>query len=296
MKKFVKSMVFMFVFALMLIPTAIVKAEGITTEEALREALKAGGEITLGGAITVTSPLYVSVDGTTINGGKLQADPSFARDGSNGSLITVTAGVTATFTDIEIVNDAAQSKYGLQAFNTGVAILNGVNIHDSKWGAILVNGGGICVIDLTLNDNGPVDNRWGIEFGQAADVGENNPAIMMYGKISGNQEKLLYFAENDNLSLVEFANLEDSEMTLAMDGKTLVLKNSDGTVFAKSNEIKDGATIEEVKLDDEEETPITKTEKKEENPNTSDNIIAVIALAFIGLIGAFVTTKRLARR
>lgn len=296
MKKFVKSMVFMFVFALMLIPTAIVKAEGITTEEALREALKAGGEITLGGNITVTSPLYVSVDGTTINGGKLQAAPSFARDGSNGSLITVTAGVTATFTDVEIVNDAAQSKYGLQAFNTGVAILNGVNIHDSKWGAILVNGGAICVIDLTLNNNGPADNRWGIEFGQAADVGENNPAIMMYGKISGNQEKLLYFAENDNLSLVEFANMEGSEMTLAMDGKKLVLKNSDGSVFATSNEIKDGATIEEVNLDDEEETPVTKTEKKEENPNTSDGIIAVAVLAFVGLIGAAVTTKRLARR
>ena len=119
---------------------------------------------------------------------------------------------------------------------------------------------------------------------------------MMYGKISGNQEKLLYFAENDNLSLVEFANMEGSEMTLAMDGKKLVLKNSDGSVFATSNEIKDGATIEEVNLDDEEETPVTKTEKKEENPNTSDSIIAVAVLAFVGLIGAVVTTKRLARR
>lgn len=296
MKKNVfKTIALAMIAVFMFMPFITVRAEEkveVTNEEELVAALENGGEIVLKNDIAVTKPLHVSSDVTIYGEDKvLSADPSFTRDATgNGSLITVGSGVTATFMDMEITNNATNSKYGVQAYNTGVAVFAGVTIHDCKWGAILVNGGGIGVIDLTLNDN-----SWGIEFGQGTGVTEN-PGIVMEGSINGNQEKLFWLAENDDLEKVVFGNFNDSEMKISIEGKTLVLKDSEGNTVATSNELAKEIELVEEKVEEDEPTVTPTPEKPETNPDTADmNVIAMVGLAIVGFAGIAFATRKIVR-
>lgn len=296
-KNVVKFLVVAFMF--MLVPCMYVKAEDPVTvadEQQLIDALANGGVITLENDIAVTKPLHaykeVTIDGA---GFTLSADPSFVKeDTGNGSLITVHKDAVATFTNIKITNNAEQSKYGIQAYDGGIAVLDGVTIFDCKWGAILANGGGLIVNDLTLSNN-----PWGIEFGKGTNVTED-PAILMNGTIQvpegEEQVDMLYMATNDQLEKIEFGTMADSEMSLTLDGTSLVLKDSEGTVVATSN-TKEGVTLIEQETEEEQpEEPTTPTEPAEENPDTADmNVIAVITLTVLGLAGATFATKKLVR-
>lgn len=303
-KKIFKTLALVFAFVFMLVPFMGVQAETaieVTDEASLIAALETGGSIILKNDIAVKNPLHAMKDATILGDGfTLSSDPTFERETSgNGSLITVHSGATVTFEDITIVNDATRSKYGIQAYDGGIAVLDGVTIENCKFGAILVNGGGLVVVDLTMSGN-----AYGIEFGRGTSV-TNNPVILMMGTINGNQDTLLWLAENDNLEKVEFANVQGSAMTLSYDenANTLVLKDDEETVVATSNEAKDGLELieQEIDLDDDTETEPTPeqtpSEPAENNPDTADiNVMLIASLAAVGILGTVGATKKVLRR
>lgn len=302
MKNVLKTLVFTFALLFMLVPVVhaeenlLENAVEVGTEEELVAALAEGKNIVLTQDIAVTKPLHAKSDLTIYGAGfTLSADPTFTTDTAdrNGSLLTVHKDAIVSLIDIVITNNADASKYGLQAYLGGF-VLQDVTIENCKWGAILVNGGGIAINSLTLNNN-----PWGIEFGMGDGV-EEVPGIVMNGEIivGDNQEKVLWLAENDNLTGIEYANLEGTKMVLSSDGATLALTAEDGSQII-SNELADkDLTFEEVDMGEEEPTePTTLVEPSEENPDTGDiSIMFIATLAVLGTLGTLFTTRKVLRR
>lgn len=287
MNKKIKHYIGLILFALALIPMTNVKALNVSNEGELKAALASGGDVTLTQNIAITSPLIASIDAVIDGGGYvLSSDPAFVNDGANGSILAVLNGAEVEIKNITI--DGAK-KYGVQCYDGGIALFNGVTITNSSYGAVLLNGGGAGIINLHLENN-----HAGIEFGKGINV-NNEPALMMAGKITGNQTDLLVIANNDNLGEVTVGNNEGSEMKLAIDGKKLVLKDKDNNIVATSNEAKLGVTVKE-----EEATPTptpTPTPNPDntvtENPNTGDNVIAYAILSILGTGALLVSSKKL---
>lgn len=289
MKRNMKKILGFMVFAFAMIPMVNVHALEVTDEATLRTALEAGGEITLANDIEVTSPLYANKE-TTINGqgNKITAADGFTNDGGNGSILAVMTDAEVILQDLTI--DKAK-KYGVQAYNGGIVAFNGVTITNSGFGAVLVNGGGAIIFDLTMNDN-----AYGIEFGKGVAVTEE-PALVMAGTISGTQTEVFVLATNDNLGEVTVGNMADSEMKLAVDGKKLVLKDKDGNVVATSNEAKDGVVVKEEAVEPTPTPVPTPTPTPDttvtENPNTGDSIMSYVVLAFLGFGALGISSKKL---
>lgn len=291
MNKKLKKVLGFIVLAFVLVPMINVRAEGIKTnvgtEEELRNALVSGGDIVLTGNIEVKAPLYANVAATIDGAGfTISASDTFTNDGANGSILAVMNGAEVVLNDITI-NKAV--KYGVQAYDGGIVSLNGVTITNSGFGAVLINGGGLIVLDLTMNDN-----TFGIEFGKGAFV-TNEPAMLMNGTISGNQVDPIVLATNDNLGEVVVGNMPDSEMKLAVDGKKLVLKDKDGTVVATSNEANSGVVVKEEAVDEPIPTPTptpVPDNTPSENPNTNDNVGTYIVLAILGFSALAFSSKK----
>lgn len=290
MKKNFKKLLGFMVFAFAMIPMINVSALEVTDEATLRKALEAGGEITLANDIEVTAPLYANKEATIDGAGhKITAADAFVNDGGNGSILAVMTDAEVLLQDLTI--DKAK-KYGVQAYNGGIVTFNGVTITNSGFGAVLVNGGGAIVMDLTMNDN-----AYGIEFGKGVAVTEE-PALLMAGTINGTQKDLLVLATNDNLGTVTVGNMPDSEMKLAVDGKTLVLKDKAGQTVATSNEASGNVVVEEEEVEVPGPTPTptptpTPDTTVTENPDTSDSIMSYVVLAILGLGALGISSKKL---
>ena len=299
MKK-LKVFLGLFVCAFMLVPFMGVNAETtVNTYDELVAALKNGGEIVLGQSIDVTGPLSTDKD-VTLKGNGNTLNAVYTGTSGNQTIITSTAG-TLTLQNISLTNSP---KYGVQAYNGGNVVLDGVTIsnHTDKFGAVNINGGTVTIKDLTMTDN-----LYGIEFAAGLNV-TGTPSLIMDGVIKGNQKDVLYVDIDqitaDKTILVK--NTENSTQKISLKDNTIVLMEGD-KVLATSNELATGTTVdvdgEKLQAEEPAKEPTTPEEPKDENndvkdevenPKTSDGImIAVSALAASAVV-AIIAKKKLA--
>ena len=299
MKK-LKIFLGLFVCAFMVVPFMGVNAETtVNTYDELVAALKNGGEIVLGQSIDVTGPLSTDKD-VTLKGNGNTLNAVYTGTSGNQTIITSTAG-TLTLQNISLTNSP---KYGVQAYNGGNVVLDGVTIsnHTDKFGAVNINGGTVTIKDLTMTDN-----LYGIEFAAGLNV-TGTPSLIMDGVIKGNQKDVLYVDIDqitaDKTILVK--NTENSTQKISLKDNTIVLMEGD-KVLATSNELATGTTVdvdgEKLQAEEPAKEPTTPEEPKDENndvkdevenPKTSDGIVLVIGALTVSILVALVAKKKLA--
>ncbi len=205
------------------------------------ETAEDGDTIKLTGSIEAAKTIQITDKTIKIegNGHTISKAEGFALTGSDGSLITVGPGGKATLSNLILTGS---EKYGVQAYNGGYVILDDVTISDCKFGGVLVNGGIVEVIDITLGFNGESSNN-GIEIGQGDEV-TKVPKLVMNGTITSSQtENVIYIAENDNLSEFDVENDPNSPYKALVEGGKVVVVDEDNNVIFESNS-KAGITIE----------------------------------------------------
>lgn len=245
---------FVLVLALILIPSISNAAErSVADKDELIDAITNatdGDVITLTDNIVIDQPLSTSKD-ITINGKfTISADESWTSTSGNQTMITALTGAEVTIEDITLQGGP---KYGVQAYEGGKVILDGVTIQNCKYGAVLVNGGIAEIKNLNLGKNGTGANN-GIEIGKASGL-TNDPKVIMNGTISSTEaENVIYIAQNDSLSTFEVENTESSTYKLYTTGKKVIVTDNSNNVVYKSNEsgkevtISDGETTGKVIL------------------------------------------------
>ena len=299
MKK-LKVFLGLFVCAFMVIPFMGVIAETtVNTYDDLVAALKNGGEIVLGQSIDVTGPLSTDKD-VTLKGNGNTLNAVYTGTSGNQTIITSTAG-TLTLQNISLTNSP---KYGVQAYNGGNVVLDGVTIsnHTDKFGAVNINGGTVTIKDLTMTDN-----LYGIEFAAGLNV-TGTSALIMDGVIKGNQKDVLY-VDIDQITAdktISVENTENSTQKISLKDNTIVLMEGD-KVLATSNELATGTTVdvdgEKLQAEEPAKEPTTPEEPKDENndvkdevenPKTSDGIMITVAALALSSVIVFVARKKLA--
>lgn len=133
--------------------------------------------------IEVDAPLVIDVEGVTVRGGILQPSASFARDGSDGSVITVTAkNVTL---DSVTVNAGAvpknEVKYAVQFYNVTGGKVNGGTIKNDGWAGILLNGSTATVTGTAFDLSGSCYAA--IELGKGSGV-TTDPNLTLDGTVT----------------------------------------------------------------------------------------------------------------
>lgn len=302
MKKAFKMFCGLFMFMALVVPFSGVNAAPVevSDEAELRNAVLEGGDIVLTNDIKVSSPIDLLKDTTitskegstfTIDGEGMTRNP----DG-NGSILAAHANLTLT--NVKIAN---ANKYGVQAYNTGSVVLDGVEISGSGFGAVLINGGTVTINDLTM-----IDNAYGIEFGIGAQVTET-PTLVMDGTLSADSQVDPLYVDTDQVnenSGMSVQNTINTVQTIDLDetAGTLVIKGEDGATLYTSNELADGTEVEVVTEEAEEptvpETPKdenepVKTTETIENPKTNDSILLVLGTLAVSGVVAFVAKRKL---
>ena len=299
MKK-LKVFLGLFVCAFMVVPFMGVNAETtVNTYDELVAALKNGGEIVLGQSIDVTGPLSTNKD-VTLKGNGNTLNAVYTGTSGNQTIITSTAG-TLTLQNISLTNSP---KYGVQAYNGGNVVLDGVTIsnHTDKFGAVNINGGTVTIKDLTMTDN-----LYGIEFAAGLNV-TGTSALIMDGVIKGNQKDVLY-VDIDQITAdktISVENTENSTQKISLKDNTIVLMEGD-KVLATSNELATGTTVdvdgEKLQAEEPAKEPTTPEEPKDENndvkdevenPKTSDGIMITVAALAVSAVIAVIAKKKLA--
>lgn len=182
-------------------------------------------------------------------------------------------------------------KYGVQSYNGGHVILHGVTISNCGYGGVLVNAGTIEIKNLTLNRNGSKSNN-GIELakGYSVDTGENEPTIIMNGKLNSTEtENVIYIAINDTLSTFAVENTETSENKLFINGSRVVVTDKTGNVLYVSNESKVEMSGEQYVEPEPEPEP-----DLDDTPKTGTNASMALAILtiFISAIGIAILKRQ----
>ena len=294
MKNKIKNVLGLFVLAFVCIPIAhAATPTQVSNEAELTAALANGGAIELTANITVDNPLGVSTD-TIIDGKGFTITSNIAAGSGNRTIISAVSG-ELTLTNITLQDSP---KYGVQAYNGGKVVLDGVTIKNCAYGAVLINGGTATIKDLTMDSN-----KAGIEFGQGLNV-TGEPALVMNGKMDVTKQSDAIYIDNAQVTKFVVKNEATTEQTVTLENTNVVIKNADGTKVASSNAITEGSTVvvdgtEKVSAPEKTETPSTeqpKEENKVKNPETVDNIIIYITLAIAGLGAASYGVRKLAKQ
>lgn len=125
----------------------------VNNENALREALKQGGTITLADDVTLTNPIEIGVAGTTLDLGGHSLVIGDEKSSAASTLAAHDSWVAVTAPDVTITNgtiDArkSQDKYVVCAEQGGSVILNGVTVNsDSTTSGAVANYGTMSVTD-----------------------------------------------------------------------------------------------------------------------------------------------------
>ncbi len=207
-----------------------------TLTDALNTATS-GDTIKLTANIALTSPIEINGKSLTIDGAGFTISRNtnnWSPNGPNGTLIT--AGGSTTTLTLKNLNLRGSQKYGVQAYDGGHVILNGVTIANCEYGGVLVNGGTLEIIDLTLyrnRNNGDANN--GIEIGKASNL-TNDPKIIMNGTLSSDQtENVLYLATNDSLTNFDVENAEGTKDKILASGNKVVVTDENNNILFQSN-------------------------------------------------------------
>ena len=240
MKKLVLSLIVLLT-ALIFIPSFCqAKTTSVNSEADLKSAIQnatAGDTITLSTDIYLTSPIEITDKNFTINGNGhtiSKSDSGWNNSGPNGTLITAGKGAKITLRNLSLKNSA---KYGVQAYNGGYVILDGVTISNCAFGGVLANAGTVEVINLNLGKNGTGANN-GIEIAQGESLEEvdSAPKLVMNGKLtSSEKENVVYLATNDNLKNFEVENTDSTEYKVLTSGNQVVIADENNNVLFTSN-------------------------------------------------------------
>lgn len=294
-KGLLKTVSYLFVCTLCLLPFIKVNALDVSDETSLVNAIANGGDITLTNDIEINSYLIANRE-TTINGNGF-AIVNINEENGSGNRSIITSSSDLTLINVTLKN---ATKYGVQSYRGNVT-LDGVTIENSGFGAALINGGTLVIKDLTMKNN-----AYGIEFAKGVNV-DSTPSLIMNGKINATEQINPLYVDETQVSEVVIDNDSSSAQKASLKDNVIVIKEG-STVVAKTSELQDGLAViidgdtEETKAPVEPEEPttpeepaevITTTQVAEKNPNTADNAGLYLVLALIGLGVAGVTTRSL---
>lgn len=257
-----------------------------TSEDFLEKAntTVSGDTIKLTDNIALTQPFEFVGKSLTIDGSNFTVSRdanNWSTTSNNGTLITVGAEGKLTLKNLTLTGSA---KYGVQAYNGGHVILNGVTVENCAYGGVLSNGGTIEVVNLHLGKNGTGDNN-GIEIAKADEL-TTTPKLIMNGKLSSTEkDNVVYIAEN-NPTLKEFdiENTDNSEYKVAISGDKVVVIDEKGTVLFTSNAAGD-IEVDGVQLADLVKKEEPKTEPKKD-PTPKTGVEDYTAFAILALVSA----------
>ena len=288
MKKAILSSIILF-FGLIFISTFSNAAttKTVNDETELRNAINEATEndvIELSTDIVLKAPIEITDKNITINGkgnAITREETNWSPNGNNGTLISVGSKAKVELKNVTLKNS---QKYGVQSYNGGYVILNGVTITNCGYGAVLANAGTVEVKDLTLQKNGTPNNN-GIEIAKGDATDEANiPEVIMNGTLSSTEkENVIYVAENNpNLKKFEVENKEGTIDKIFVNGNTVVITDDKNTVLYTSNQIKgdidiDGNTFVENNNKTEENN------KKDKTPKTGIESELVFAMSIMTL-------------
>ena len=253
MKNTVKILFFalLVVAVLLIVPTVCNAAEinvpsddTATLYDAVAKAAN-GDTINITEDITLTKAVEVSGKSITINGNDntITADSAMENadsSPSNKTMITaMNEGAKITLVDVILTGSP---KYGVQAYNGGEVILNGVNIYDCAYGGVLNNCGTVEIVDLTLGRNGNAESNKGIELGKGSAVTVEEPTLIMNGTLTSDQtENVIYIAEDEDDKISSFTVINNNDQSdvakdrIYVDGNKIIVTDSNNSVKFESN-------------------------------------------------------------
>lgn len=244
MRKTTKLVLFaiLLLAVLLIVPNISNAAEGDRTvydETGLYNAIKEQvATITLGNDITLSEhALEVYHDLTIIgNGNAIIGTSTIVGESSpsNKTLITAMAGSNITLENV-ILEDSP--KYGVQAYNGGTVVLDGVTINNCAFGGVLINGGIVTVKDLSLGFNGTNTNN-GIEMDKGSVV-TSEPTLIMQGTLSTTQSENVVRV----LSEANVSNAMGTTNKIFVSGNSVVLTDANNNVLAEG--AVDGGSVNE---------------------------------------------------
>ncbi len=216
------------------------------SEDALKKAIedaKEGDIIELTTNIELTKPIELNDKTIVIDGNGFSVSrnaSNWTPNGSNSSLLT--AGKSAKLTLINVTLKDSE-KYGVQAYNGGYVVLDGVTISNCGYGGVLVNAGTVEVKSLSLGHNGKADSNNGIEIAKGKELsdsdGSKQPKLIMNGVLNSTETKnVVYLASNDNLTEFEVENTANSQDKVFINGNKVVVADKNNNIKFESNENK----------------------------------------------------------
>lgn len=292
-----------------------VDAKEVATKQDLKDAISnanPGDTITLTQSIKLDdendilfTDKEITIEGAnesiTITGWR---DDEVEKPAGNQSIITALAGGNIHLKNLTLVDS---QKYGVQAYDGGYVSLENVRIDNCRYGAVLLNGGTVEIISLSLGTNGESANN-GIEVSKSVNLAASNnqPSIVMNGTLNSDvTENVIRFADDENDGTTGFI-IENKETTtdkVLVNGNTAVVTDATNEIKYQSNELQQGATFEgeeytpniEVTDPVEPTTPeeVTEEVSNEENPETSDGILLFLGLTVVGFAGTALAYRRL---
>lgn len=216
----------------------------VNNEETLRSAIESSSEgdiIKLTTDISLSKPLELSEENITIDGDGFSIsknESDWSTTSSNGSLITAGISAKLTLSNITLKNS---EKYGVQAYNGGYVVLDGVTISDCGYGGVLVNAGTVEIRNLSLGHNGLEASNNGIEIAKGREIddshGSNQPKLIMNGSLESTETtNVIYLASNDDLTEFEIENTENTINKVLVSGNKVVVTDENNDVIFESNE------------------------------------------------------------
>lgn len=222
----------------------------VNDENSLRSAVESadsGATITLSDNITVTQPIVIAKE-LTINGNghTVTGDSSWTSTSGNQTMFTAQLGSAKL--RLQNINLKNGPKYGVQAYDGGAVILEGVYITGFNYGAVLVNGGNLEIKNLKLGYNGTGANN-GIEIDKGASA-TNNPTVIMNGTLnSESKENVVRVADNGYLTEFTIDNSDDTETKIALAGNNVVVTDANDNIISETKvPDKVTANVDEVKV------------------------------------------------
>lgn len=253
-----------------------------------------GDVINLSQDITITAPIEVSGKSITINGNGHNIIAGYT--GTSGNKTILTAGANGSVIKLKNIILKNSPKYGVQAYDGGKIILNQVTLSNNAYGGVLVNGGTVEVINLSL-----IGNKTGIEISKSKYITSNNePTLIMNGKLTSDvSDNVIYLANdsNDNTNKFVIENTNNTENKILASGNKVVVTDVNNKILYTSNE-----TTAQIDVEDYEENhPEVKDEEHVqnntignsniENPHTGDSILGYVAIGIIAVMGIVMLLK-----
>lgn len=248
--------------------------------------------------IEVNAPLVIDVEGVTVKGGILQPSANFARNGQDGSVITVSAnnvtldGVTVDATGTRSNASANQTKYAVQFYNVTGGKVNGGVIRNDGWAGILLNGAAAEVSGTTFDLSGSCYAA--IELSKGVGVSAD-PNLTLAGTVSFANSNI-NTADANRLIWVDLdPNIDNESIPAGMvSSNKLTVKTSDGNMTYDANGLlvaKPAPKPQEPWTPNPTPTPAPAA-VLDSTPKTGAVSLAVLPLAALALAGVGVALRK----